>query len=64
MSKYNFALHRAIKEKGITARDLSGLVGDSETIISKIVNGKYPVSDLRKIAYAKALRKKVSDLFD
>jgi transcriptional regulator with XRE-family HTH domain len=60
----NFGLLRAIKESGFTQRDFSALVGDHESVVSRIVNGIWIPDPVRKIRYAKILRKKVEDLFD
>jgi transcriptional regulator with XRE-family HTH domain len=59
----NFALLRAIKENGLTQKDFSTIVGDDPSIVSRIVNGIWNPDDMRKIRYAKALKKRVKDLF-
>jgi transcriptional regulator with XRE-family HTH domain len=60
----NFALLRAIKESGFTQRDFSTLVGDHESVVSRIVNGIWIPDPVRKLRYAKILGKKVENLFD
>lgn len=59
----NWELLRAIKEKGLSQRDFSKVVGDHESVISRIVNGIWVPDQKRKLKYAKALRKKAEELF-
>ena len=61
---FNFKLFKAIKEKGLTAREFSRLVGDDESYVSRIINGKWNIDEMRKIKYAKVLGKKVEALFE
>jgi|APSaa5957512622_1039677.scaffolds.fasta_scaffold61531_3 transcriptional regulator with XRE-family HTH domain len=59
----NYALFRAIRENGLRQRDFAQLVGDHESIVSRIVNGVWNPDEIRKIRYAKALGHKPEDLF-
>lgn len=61
--KMNVKLLLAIRGQGLTQREFSRLVGDHESVVSRIVNGVWVPDEMRKIRYAKALRKRVDDLF-
>ena len=53
----------AIRERGIRQRDLARIIGISETIISRIVNGIYNPDEILKSRIAKALKRKPEELF-
>jgi len=58
------ALWSAIKEEGLNQREFSQIVGDDPAIVSRIVTGQLIPSETRKIRYAKALNRKVEEIFD
>jgi transcriptional regulator with XRE-family HTH domain len=53
----------ALKERGLKQRDFARLVGDHETVVSRVINGIWNLDEERKIRYAKILKKKPEDLF-
>ena len=59
----NFKLLKAIREQGLRQKDLAKLVGDHESVVSRIVTGVWNPDDLRKFRYAKAFGRKPEDLF-
>ena len=59
----NFNLLKAIKEERLTQRDFARLVGDHESIVSRIVTGVWVADEKRKILYSKTLGRKVQELF-
>ncbi len=59
----NFELLKAIKEKGLTQRDYAEIVNDHESVVSRIVSGIWNPDAMRKVKYAKALGKRVEELF-
>jgi len=59
----NFKFLQAIREKGLRQRDFAKIVGDHESVISRIVNGVWNPSEAQKIRYAKALKCKVGEIF-
>ena len=59
----NFKLLIAIREQGLRQRDFAKLIGEDETILSRVINGHWNPDELRKIKYAKALKMRVEDLF-
>lgn len=59
----NFKLLRAIKEEKLTQRDFAKLVGDHESMVSRIINGVWNVDAMRRIRYSKVLGRKPEDLF-
>lgn len=59
----NIRLVVALKERGLKQRDFARLVGDHETMISRVVNGTWNLDEERKIRYAKVLKKRPEDLF-
>jgi transcriptional regulator with XRE-family HTH domain len=59
----NYKLLIAIKEKGLTQREFAKLVGDHESIVSRIVNGQWNADEMRKIKYAKILGLKQTQIF-
>lgn len=56
-------LKKTLKKMNLTGRDLAKITGDHESIVSKILNGKMEIDSLRKIRYAKALKRKPEELF-
>jgi len=59
----NFKLLKAIREQGLRQKDLAKLVGDHESVVSRIVTGVWNPDDRRKIIYSKALGCKPEELF-
>ena len=59
----NWELLKAIREEGLTQRDFSRLVGENESIISRIVNGIWNADEERKRKYAAALKRNPEDIF-
>ena len=59
----SFELLKAIRESGLRQRDFARVVGDHESLISRVVNGVWNLDEIRKTRYAKALGKRVEDLF-
>jgi transcriptional regulator with XRE-family HTH domain len=59
----NFELYKAIREKGLRQRDFARLVGDHESVVSRIVNGVWIPDELRKVRYARALGRKPDEVF-
>jgi transcriptional regulator with XRE-family HTH domain len=59
----NFELLRAIRENGLRQRDFARLVGEHESVISRIISGTWNIDQIRKIKFAKVLGKKPEDLF-
>ena len=53
----------AIRERGIRQRDLARIVGISETIISRVVNGIYNPDEVLQARIAKVLKRKPEELF-
>lgn len=59
----NWELLKAIKEKGLTQREFAQIVGEHESVVSRIVNGTWIADKKRQIRYAKALKRKPEELF-
>lgn len=59
----NWELLRAVRERGLTQRDFARLVGEHESVVSRVINGIWNPRQEQKIRYAKALRRKPEDLF-
>ena len=59
----NFELFKAIRQKGLRQRDFAVIVGDDESVVSRIVNGVWVPDVERKLRYARALGKKVDEVF-
>lgn len=59
----NFELLQAIREKGLRQRGFAQLVGEHESVISRIINGTWNIDEMRKIKFAKVLGKNPDDLF-
>lgn len=57
-------LWAAIREAGLLQKEFAKIVGDDPAIVSRIVTGQQVPSPVRKIKYAKALGKRVGELFD
>lgn len=64
MIKLRAALWSAIREEGLTQGEFSRIVGDDPAIVSRIVSGQLNPNEVRKIRYAKALNRKVEEVFD
>jgi transcriptional regulator with XRE-family HTH domain len=52
-----------IKKKGITQRQFARLVGDHETVVSRVINGWWNIDDKHKERYAKVLETDVDEIF-
>ena len=59
----NFKLLKAIKEKKYNQREFAQIVGDHESVVSRIINGVWNPDEGRKIKYARALGHKPEELF-
>lgn len=53
----------AIKKKGISQRQFAHLVGEHESIVSRVITGKWNPDNKQREKYAKILGEKVSALF-
>lgn len=60
----NLKLLVAIREKDLRQQEFAKIVGDHFTYISGVINGRINLDERRKLKYAKALGKKVEDLFE
>jgi hypothetical protein len=47
MSFVNFELLRAIKERGLSQRAFARIVGEHESVVSRVVNGVWIVDPIR-----------------
>lgn len=59
----NWALLMAMRDSGLRQRDFARVVGDHESLISRVVNGVWNLDEIRQTWYTKALGKRVEDLF-
>ena len=59
----NFRLLRALKEKKLSQRDFARIVGDHESVVSRIINGVWNADVERRIRYSRALGVKLEELF-
>ena len=59
----NMKLLAAIREAGYRQRDFAGLVGEHESQVSMVINGRLNLDEKRKAMYAKVLDKSVQELF-
>jgi len=59
----NFELLKSIKEEGLNQREFAQLVGEHESVISRIINGTWNIDQMRKIKFAKILGKKPDEIF-
>jgi len=59
----NMSLLGALREKNLSQKEFARLVGDHETLISRVVRGHWNLDEKRKIKYAKILKKKPEELF-
>lgn len=57
------ALWGAIREEGLTQAEFSRIVGDNPATVSRIVTGQLIPNEVQKIRYAKALNRKVEEIF-
>lgn len=58
-----FELLKAIREKGLKQRDFAKIVGEHESVVSRIITGSWEIDPLRKFKWSRALGKKPEDLF-
>ncbi len=59
----NVRLLVAIKERRLTQRQFAALVGDHESVVSRVVNGIWVADAVRRQKYAEALGRKSEELF-
>jgi transcriptional regulator with XRE-family HTH domain len=59
----NFELLKAIRLKGMTQREFAALVGDHESVVSRIIAGIWLPDHERMERYAKVLGKGVEEIF-
>lgn len=59
----NFSLLKAIRDNNLSQKEFARLVGDHETLVSRVVRGHWNLDEERKLRYAKVLKKKPSELF-
>ena len=57
-------LWSAIRMANLTQAEFAKIVGDDPAVISRTVTGQQEPSAVRKIRYAKALNRKVEEIFD
>ncbi len=60
----NIELLTEIKRKGLSQRTFAQIVGDHETLVSRVINGHWNLDPARKAKYAKVLGCKVQELFE
>ncbi len=58
----NFELLKSIRQMSLRQRDFAKLVGDHESVVSRIINGIWNADDLRKIKYARVLGKRPDEI--
>jgi transcriptional regulator with XRE-family HTH domain len=63
MNKVNIKLWAAIRDQGLTQADFARIVGDDPSVVSRIINCRWNIDQLRKERYSKALKLKPDDLF-
>jgi transcriptional regulator with XRE-family HTH domain len=56
-------LWAAIRTANLTQDEFAKIVGDDPAVVSRIVTGQQEPTAVRKIRYAKALGKRVGELF-
>ena len=61
--KQNLKLLVAIRENGLRQKAFAELVGDPPAYVSRICNGWMVVDDDRKKKYAKALNRRIEEIF-
>ena len=59
----NFELYRIMRSRGLRQRDLAKLVGEHESVTSRVINGIWNPDEQQKESYAKALEVDVADIF-
>ena len=59
----NWKLWLAIREQHLTQRDFARIIGEHESVVSRIITGTWNPDEKRKVLYARALGKKVQELF-
>lgn len=59
----NVNLLKAIREKGWTQKKFSEVIGDHETLVSRVIRGHWNLDEARKIKWAKALKTRPEVLF-
>jgi hypothetical protein len=59
----NFELLKSIRQMGLRQRGFAKLVGDHESVVSRIINGTWNADEVRKIKYARVLGKKPEEIF-
>ena len=61
--RINWRLLKAIREKGLRQRDFARIVGEHESVVSRVISGQWNPCEKRKAVYARALGMKPADLF-
>lgn len=59
----NYALLVAIRQRGLRQKDFAKIVGDHESVVSRIINGTWHPDAMRKMKYARALKIKPEEIF-
>jgi DNA-binding XRE family transcriptional regulator len=59
----NYALWVAIRRNGLRQKDFAKIVGDHESVVSRIINGTWHPDAMRKMKYARALKTKPEAIF-
>ena len=62
--KQNLKLLVAIREQNLRQVQFAKIVGDHHTYLSGVINGRINLDQGRKSKYARALNKRVDELFD
>ena len=61
--EYKFKLFEAMRGANLRQRDFAKIIGESESKVSLVVNGKYNLSPAEQIKWARALGKPQEELF-
>ncbi len=62
--KQNLKLLNAIRQKGLRQYEFASIVGIDQYLLSRLIRGHVNLDPVRKLRIAKALKRRVSDLFD
>ena len=60
---FKFNLFEAIRKSGMYQRDFAKIVGEPESKVSLVVNGKYNLSQAEKVKWARVLGQPQEELF-
>ena len=61
--RYNHDLHRKLVDQGIRQKDLGGMVGLHETVVSNIITGAFIPNERTRVKIAKALGCQTEEVF-